>query len=125
MISFAVEIIYLVLSKPLVAAFNNNPQIIMYGRKLLFSQMILFPSFGLCYMMTITYQTIGESGYGLFLSTIRQGIFYVPLILILPRIFSFMGICLSQPIADILTVIVCVLSVNKMKRVASINMKKE
>ncbi len=125
LISFAVEIIYILLSKPLIAAFNNNPQIIMYGRKLLFSQMILFPSFGLCYMMTITYQTIGESGYGLFLSTIRQGIFYVPLILILPRIFSFMGICLSQPIADILTVIVCVLSVNKMKRVASKNMNKE
>mgnify|MGYP000202344159 FL=1 len=29
-------------------------------------------------MMTITYQTIGTSGYGLFLSMIRQGLFYVP-----------------------------------------------
>ena len=125
LISIVVEIIYLIFSKPLIAAFNNNPQIISYGRMLLFSQMVLFPAFGLCYMMTITYQTIGESGYGLFLSTIRQGILYVPLILVLPRIFSFMGICLSQPIADVLTIIICMLSVKKMKRIASKSMEKQ
>ena len=87
--------------------------------------MILFPAFGLCYMMTITYQTIGESGYGLFLSTIRQGIFYVPLILILPKLFDFTGICLSQPISDVLTIVVCLLSVKKMKKVASERMIKQ
>lgn len=125
LISFTVEVVYLLLSKPLIAAFNRNPQIIMYGRWLLFSQMILFPAFGLCYMMTITYQTIGESGYGLFLSTIRQGIFYVPLILILPKLFDFTGICLSQPISDVLTIVVCLLSVKKMKKVASERMIKQ
>ncbi|MGN1189253.1 MAG: MATE family efflux transporter [Candidatus Ornithospirochaeta sp.] len=125
LISFVVEVIFISLSKPLIAAFNSNPQIIMYGRRLLLSQMILFPAFGFCYMMTITYQTIGESGYGLFLSTIRQGIFYVPLILILPKIFSFLGICLSQPLSDVMTIVVCVFSINKMKRAANKNMIKE
>lgn len=124
LIAFIVEVLYLILSKPLIRAFNKNPQIIMYGRWLLFSQMILFPSFGICYMMTITYQTIGESGYGLFLSTIRQGVFYVPLILILPKLFAFKGICLSQPISDILTIVVCLLSVKKMKKTAIEGMKK-
>lgn len=47
-----------------------------YGRWLLISQVILYPAF--CYMMTITYQTIGGSKYGLFLSVIRQGLFYIP-----------------------------------------------
>ncbi|MGN1164273.1 MAG: MATE family efflux transporter, partial [Candidatus Ornithospirochaeta sp.] len=122
-IAFAVEVLYIALSRPLIASFNSNEVIIRYGRLLLLSQMILFPSFGLCYMMTITYQTIGCSGYGLFLSTIRQGIFYVPLILILPRLFSFLGICLSQPLSDVLTVVVCVLSVKKMKKSAEKNME--
>lgn len=39
-------------------------------------------------MMTITYQTIGESRYGLFLSVIRQGLFYVPVTLVLPKLLG-------------------------------------
>ena len=89
---------------------------------LLTSQVALYPAFGLCYMMTITYQTIGESRYGLFLSMIRQGLFYVPLILVLPGQFGVKGIYAAQPAADVLTLLVCVLSIRPMKRAASRNM---
>ena len=51
--------------------------------------------------MTITFQTIGDAKYGLFLSLIRQGLFYVPFILLLPRFFGVVGIYLSQPAADV------------------------
>ena len=94
-----------------------------YGRWLLTSQMALYPAFGLCYMMTITYQTIGEARYGLFLSVIRQGLFYVPFILFLPKLLGVGGIYASQPAADILTVLVCVLAIPAMKRCASKNMR--
>ena len=72
--------------------------------------------------MTITFQTIGSSRTGLFLSLIRQGVFYVPFILILPRILGVTGICLSQPAADILTVAVCIFLIRPMKEIASKNM---
>ena len=84
--------------------------------------MALYPAFGLCYMMTIIYQTIGASGYGLFLSMIRQGLFYVPFILTLPRVMGVRGICASQPAADVLTLLVCLFSIRPMKRTASRNM---
>ena len=109
---------YILLSRPLILLFNNNPVIVNYGRWLLISQVVLYPAFGLCYMMTITFQTIGESKYGLFLSMIRQGLFYVPFILTLPRILGVKGIYLSQPLADIFTLIVCFFSVKKMKQIA-------
>lgn len=108
---------YILLSRPLILLFNNNPVIVNYGRWLLISQVVLYPAFGLCYMMTITFQTIGESKYGLFLSMIRQGLFYVPFILTLPRILGVKGIYLSQPLADIFTLIICFLSVKKMKQI--------
>jgi Na+-driven multidrug efflux pump len=73
-------------------------------------------------MMTITFQTIGSSRYGLFLSIIRQGLFYVPFILLLPRLFGISGIYFSQPAADILTLIVCLLSIKPMKQIATKNM---
>ena len=81
-----------------------------------------YPAFGLCYMMTITYQTIGASRYGLFLSLIRQGLFYVPFILTLPKLLGVTGIYLTQPAADVLTILVCLLSIKSMKRIASRNM---
>ncbi len=89
------------------------------------SQVALYPAFGLCYMMTITYQTIGESRYGLFLSPIRQGLFYIPFILILPNFWGVTGIYLSQPAADILTILVCICSIQSMKKIASANMEKD
>lgn len=114
---------YILLAKPLILLFNQNPVIVAYGRSLLISQVALYPSFGLCYMMTITFQTIGASRYGLFLSMIRQGLFYVPFILVLPKLLGVAGIYFSQPAADILTILVCLFSIKPMKRIASKNMR--
>ncbi|MEG2097316.1 MAG: MATE family efflux transporter, partial [Pseudoflavonifractor sp.] len=100
------------------------PAVVEYGAKLLISQVALYPAFGLCYMMTITFQTIGASKFGLFLSTIRQGIFYIPCILFLPRFLGVAGIYFSQPIADVLTLLVCLLSYKSMKRIATENMNR-
>ncbi|MEG1072869.1 MAG: MATE family efflux transporter, partial [Oscillospiraceae bacterium] len=103
MLSVAVAGIYILLSRPLILLFNQNPAVVEYGAKLLISQVALYPAFGLCYMMTITFQTIGASKFGLFLSTIRQGLFYLPCILLLPRFWGVSGIYFAQPIADVLT----------------------
>ena len=72
LLTVLVEACYILMARPLILLFNRNPVIVDFGRMLLTSQVALYPAFGLCYMMTITYQTIGESRYGLFLSMIRQ-----------------------------------------------------
>ena len=114
--------IYILLAKPLILLFNRNALVVELGKWLLISQVALYPAFGLCYMMTITFQTIGSAKMGLFLSVIRQGLFYVPFILILPKLLGVMGIYLSQPAADILTIVVCLGLIRPMKRMASENM---
>ena len=121
LLTVLVEAVYIAFAAPLIGLFNRNPVIIGYGRSLLISQVALYPAFGLCYMMTIIYQTVGASGYGLFLSMIRQGLFNVPFILTLPRVMGVRGICASQPAADVLTLLVCLFSIRPMKRTASRN----
>ena len=123
LITAVVEALYIVFSRSLILLFNNNPVIVDYGRWLLISQVALYPAFGLCYMMTITFQTIGNARYGLLLSLLRQGILYVPFILVLPRIMGVRGIYFSQPASDILTLLVCIFSVKTMKKIASSSMK--
>lgn len=113
---------YIALAKPLILLFNRNAAVVEYGKWLLISQVALYPAFGLCYMMTITFQTIGASKMGLFLSLIRQGLFYVPFILLLPKLLGVTGIYVSQPAADLLTVLVCIFLIRPMKRMASKNM---
>lgn len=117
MMTVIIAFIYILLSRPLVMLFNRNPAVISYGVKLLISQVILYPAFGICYMMTITFQTIGSANYGLFLSTVRQGIFYVPFILTLPSFLGVTGIYLAQPAADVLTLAVCIFSYKRMKEI--------
>ncbi|MEG1560614.1 MAG: MATE family efflux transporter [Clostridia bacterium] len=123
LLSIIVAGAYILLSRPLIMLFNRNPAVLEYGSRLLISQVALYPAFGLCYMMTITFQTIGASKYGLFLSTIRQGIFYIPCILLLPGLLGVNGIYFSQPIADVLTLAVCLLSYKTMERTATQNMR--
>ena len=54
------------------------------------------------------FQSIGKSGRATFLACCRQGVFFIPLILTLPRMFGLLGIEICQPIADVLTFIVTV-----------------
>lgn len=122
LLSVLVAVLYILLANPLIMFFNQNPAVVTYGSRLLISQVLLYPAFGLCYMMTITFQTIGASRFGLFLSCIRQGLFYVPFILLLPAYMGISGIYIAQPLADILTLIVCLLSYKSMKRCAAVNM---
>lgn len=108
--------LYIVLAEPLILLFNRNPLVVEYGKWLLISQVILYPAFGLCYMMTITFQTIGDSKMGLLLSMVRQCLFYIPVILTLPGIMGVQGIYFSQPVADVLTLVVCIFLIKPMKR---------
>lgn len=48
-------------------------------------------------------QSLGKSKRAAFLASCRQGVFFIPLILILPRLFGITGIELTQPLADLLT----------------------
>lgn len=116
LLTVVVAVIYIVLAKPLILLFNRNPLVVEYGKWLLISQVILYPAFGICYMMTITFQTIGVSKMGLFLFLIRQCLFYVPFILVLPGIMGVRGIYFSQPAADLLTIIVCMALIKPMKK---------
>ena len=54
------------------------------------------------------FQSIGKAGRATFLACCRQGVFFIPLILTLPRMLGLLGIEICQPIADVLTFVVTV-----------------
>ena len=52
------------------------------------------------------FQSVGKAGRATFLACCRQGVFFIPLILILPRTLGLVGVETCQPIADMFTFIV-------------------
>ncbi len=64
-------------------------------------------------------QSIGYSFRATITATARQGLFFIPAILILPRIFDLVGVQLAQPVADgftfILTQVIIVYIVKELK----------
>lgn len=57
------------------------------------------------------FTSIGKSIKGVFLSLTRQIIFFIPILLILPKFYGINGILYTGPIADILSSIVAVLMI--------------
>jgi putative MATE family efflux protein len=56
---------------------------------------------------SMLFQSTGKAGRATFLSCCRQGLFFIPLILLLPGQLGILGIEICQPAADLLTFFVC------------------
>ena len=54
------------------------------------------------------FQSVGKAGRATLLSCCRQGIFFIPLIAVLPQLWGLAGVQYSQPIADVFSFVVAV-----------------
>ena len=88
----------------IIALFRSDPDVIRLGSFLLRAQCIAMPLHGIITIVNLYFQSIGSAKKALFIAASRQGIFFLPLIWILPR-FGLFVLLLTQPIADSLTLI--------------------
>ncbi|PCG20221.1 MATE family efflux transporter [Brachyspira sp. G79] len=105
-----------------VGVFINNEEVIDYGVKFLVASYAIAPIIGFQFVFMSTFQALGKSIPSLVLSLSRQGIAFVPTILIGTKLFGINGIIWAQPIADIVSValatIMYIYIYRKMKRKA-------
>lgn len=73
------------------------------GALALRAQCVVLPLFGVSTVTNMLLQVTGQSGQATFLSLCRQGIFFVPFILLLPQLIGLLGVQLAQPAADLCT----------------------
>ena len=89
----------------IISLFSNDATVLEIGANALRVNSILFVFFGIGTEYALLYLALGKSLGGLILSIGRQGLFFVPTILILPHYFELNGVILAQPIADVFTLI--------------------
>ena len=94
---------------PYVGLFAKDPTVIEYGCKFLLANVTALPVYAAYYVFTVSLQAAGKGKESMILSMARQGIIYLPIILILPNLFAEKGIYMAQPLSDYLTVIVALI----------------
>ncbi len=87
----------------LITLFRDDPEVIACGALALRLQCVTFPLQSWVVMSNMLEQAINRTGPATFLAAARQGIFFIPVVLILPAIFGLLGVQMAQSIADVLT----------------------
>lgn len=102
-------LIVFIFSKPIVSQFTNgDAQMISIGSQALKMNGISFMLFGFYTVYSSLFLALGKGKEGFILGACRQGICFIPIILILPAIWGLNGIMYTQPIADVLSAIITV-----------------
>lgn len=107
--------VLVVFADPIVALFGTDVKMLTLAAKALRLNAVLFLTFGFQMVYASLYLAIGKSLAGSILSLSRQGVFFFPLVLVLPCVLGLTGVIWVQPMADILSTTLTVVFVIKVK----------
>lgn len=133
--SIMVTTIICIVPEMFIKLFSNDPEVISLGVNAIKMQHYLLIGYAFIFIMTATFQAMKETTKAGILSFARQGILLIPLTIILPKIFvnnvppvleilasnpmasGLYGVMLAQPLADLITMILCgIFSIGTFKR---------
>ena len=112
-------IVLFIFADPVVSLFGTDVKMIDLAAKALRLNAVLFITFGFQMVYASLYLAIGKSLVGSILSLSRQGIFFFPLVFVLPHLLGLTGVIWVQPMADLLTTILTVIFAVKINRALS------
>lgn len=122
---FVAALVFTFIPEPFIRMFSNEPKVVEYGVNNLIAYSIFMPLVGYLMINTGLFQSFGKGKQAATLAIVRQGVFFIPLLVFFPGIFQaysgqlafiinlfpyempagLAGIMTAQPIADILSVI--------------------
>lgn len=116
------SVLYFIFTSSIINLFNgeNDPLVTEYGVKILRALIITGPFIGIMFAFNFAFQGMGKPVPSLVLSLGRQGLIFLPVVIIMNRIFAFDGIIYAQPAADLICVVLSAIMfaviVSKQKR---------
>ncbi|WP_394684696.1 MATE family efflux transporter [Schaedlerella sp.] len=120
---FALSILGFLLSGHLIGIFRDDPEVIRIGTAAVRFQCATLILNGWIVMNNMMTQTMGKTFYASLLASARQGLFFIPILLILPRILGLIGIQSAQAAADLFAFLLSVVLYRKVT--AELNAEEE
>ena len=87
----------------LIGLFRPDPEVIRVGAVMLRAQCAVFFLHGVIAVTNMLLQALGKAFPAALIAAARQGLCFIPVVLLLPRVWGLTGLCVSQAVADILT----------------------
>ena len=87
----------------LIRLFRDDPEVTAIALPAFHYQCLAILLQPVIVVANMVFQSVGKAGKATFLACCRQGVCFIPLILVLPRAFGLVGVEICQPIADLLT----------------------
>lgn len=102
-----VGLVMILFSTQIISQFaNGNMEMIAVGQKALVASGFSFMLFGFYTVYSSLLLALGKGAAGFIIGALRQGICFVPVILVLPVVWNMNGILYAQPIADVISTII-------------------
>lgn len=79
----------------IVAAFIDNDQVIAYGQIMVIASLVTGPFYGLYQLCQTFLQSTGKASYATIVALLDKGIFYIPILFLMNRIFGLYGIAFT------------------------------
>lgn len=112
--------VLLLFRTPLILAFSpDDPQVLSIGSRILALTAITFLTLGYQIVYSTKFMGMGCGLEGGLISMGRQGIFFIPAIYTLTAVWGLNGLILSQPVADILSMLLVVVLARKNEKAES------
>ena len=102
------SVILIIFSGEVVSLFRDDPEVIAIGIPALRYQMIIFPACSFMMMANMMMQTCRKTIRANILAASRQGLFFIPLIFVLPYFYGLFGVEICQAVSDIISLIVTI-----------------
>lgn len=113
-------IIY-VFASSILSIFGTDENVLNIAVPALRAGVIMFITFGFQFTYSTLYLSTGKALGGVFLNSLRQGIVFIPIILLLPKFMGLNGVIYAQTISDLITTIITIpfaISIHKKLRLA-------
>ena len=102
----ALSVLCVVFAPDIVGWFRNDPEVIKVGMVALRCQASVLWLSAATVMCNMMLQSMGKGIKASITSSARNGICFIPMILILPRLFGLTGVEITQTVADVLSIMI-------------------
>ena len=114
-------VIVYIFAPSILSIFGTDENVLNIAMPALRVALIMFITFGFQFTYSTLYLSTGKALGGVFLNSLRQGIVFIPIILLLPKFMGLNGVIYAQTISDLITTIITIpfaISIHKKLRLA-------
>lgn len=119
-IGASVTAFYIAFREQVIAMFINNSEVIAHGVKMLTALMVPGTVLGILFIINFSFQGMGKGIQSLILAVSRQGLVFLPTMILMDRFVGLDGIIWAQPAADFfciaLAIIMFTVTTKKMQK---------